>query len=71
MLSLPQIQDSEATAEFMKHIDLTFDLMNSRNPFMKGTKQSLTLEYFPKQANERESLASYIFDMKDEKGCFL
>ena len=70
-LSLPQFQDSDATAEFISCIDLAFDLMYSRNPFAKGTNQSVILEYFPKWASECESLASYIFHLKDEKGCFL
>ena len=37
---LPQFQNSEATTEFIKKMDLAFDLMNSRNPFAKGTKKN-------------------------------
>ena len=66
-LSFPQFQDSDATAEFIRCIDLAFDLMYSRNPFTKGTNQPVILEYFPKWASECESLASYIFHLKDEK----
>ena len=69
-LSLPQFQDSEARTEFINHIDLAFDL-NSGNPFVKGTNQPMILEYFPKWTSEFDSLASYIFDLRGEKGCFL
>ena len=30
--------ESEATTDFMKKVDLAFDMMNSRNPFATGTK---------------------------------
>ena len=35
---LPEFQDSEATPEFIRRIDLVFDLMNSHNPLAKGNK---------------------------------
>ena len=52
---LTQFQNSEAMTEFIKKMDLAFDLMNSRNPFAKGTEKPVTLEYFPKWATECDS----------------
>ena len=40
--------------------------MNSRNPFGKGSKQSVTLSYYPNWSTEYEKLADYIFDLRDE-----
>ena len=51
-LLLPLFQNSKETTEFIKNIDLAFDLMNSRYPFVKGTKQPVTLKYFSKWAGE-------------------
>ena len=39
---MTQFHDSEATTEFIKYIDFAFDLMNSRNPFTRKTKQPVT-----------------------------
>ena len=50
---------------------MAFDLLNSRNPLAKGTKQPVTLEYLPIWATECQKLARYIFDLKDAEGCYL
>ena len=31
-------EDSESTTSFIKRMDVAFDLLNSRNPFGKGSK---------------------------------
>ena len=47
------------------------DLMNSRNPFGKGSKQPVTLSYYPNWSTECEKLADYIFDLRNEQGHLL
>lgn len=39
---LPEFASAEATIEFLKIFDGLFDIMNSRNPFAKGTKSPLS-----------------------------
>ena len=68
---LMEFQGSEATCEFIKQIDLAFDLMNSRNPLEKGAKQPVTLEYFPSWTSHCDKLAEYIFNLKTERGTYL
>ena len=41
-----KFQGSEATTEFMREIDVMFDLLNSKNPFLKGTKAPVILPNF-------------------------
>lgn len=41
---LPQFASAEATIKFIRIFDGLFDLMNSRNPFAKGTKTPLKKE---------------------------
>ena len=65
---MPEFQDSEATSEFIRRIDLAFDLMNSCNPLAKGSKQPVTLEYFPKWARECDKLSKYIFNLRTIDG---
>ena len=38
--------ESEVTSEFIKRIDVAFDLMNSCHPLAKGIKQPVTHPYF-------------------------
>ena len=52
-------------------IDVAFDLLNSRNPLAKGTKQPVTLEYLPTWAREWADLADYIFNLQDDKERYL
>ena len=68
---MAKFQESEDTCEFIRKVDTAFDLLNSRNPFAKGTKQPVTLEYLPDWAEECEKLATYLFNLKDDKGRLL
>ena len=70
-LSMAEFQESEDTCEFIRKVDTAFDLLNSRNPLAKGTKQPVTLEYLPDWAEECEKLATYLFNLKDDKGRLL
>ena len=68
---LPEFQGSEATCEFIKRIDLAFDLMNSRNSLEKGSKQAVTLQYLPYWMSKCDELAEYIFNLRTENGNYL
>ena len=68
-LSMAKFQESEDTCEFIRKVDTAFDLLNSRNPFAKSTKQPVTLEYLPDWAEEK--LATYLFNLKDDKARLL
>ena len=70
-LSMAKFQESEDTCEFIRKVDMAFDLLNSRNPFAKSTKQPVTLEYLPDWAEECEKLATYLFNLRDDKGRLL
>ena len=41
-----KFQGSEATTEFIRKIDVMFDLLNRKNPFLKGTKVPVKLTNF-------------------------
>ena len=43
VLKLPQFQGSKATVKFIRHIDLLFDILNTRNPYAKGYKAALRI----------------------------
>ena len=66
-----EFHESEHTCEYIKKVDVAFDLLNNRNPLAKGIKQPVTLEYLPTWTREFENLADYIFNLKDDKGRFL
>ena len=70
-LSMAEFQESEDTCEFIRKVDTAFNLLNSRNPFAKSTKQPVTLEYLPDWAEECENLETYLFNLKDDKGRLL
>ena len=65
----PGFMESEATSEFIKRIDLAFDLMNSHHPLSKGIKQPVTCPYLKRYwAKACDTLTDYIFTLKDERG---
>ena len=70
-VQLPEFQGSEATTEFIKRIDVIFDLLNSRNPFAKGTKEPVTRDKLPQWSKQCDEIASYIFNLRNEKGNLL
>ena len=55
----------------LEGIDLAFDLMNSCNPHAKGSKQPVSLEYFPKLARQCDELPKYIFNLRTIDGDLL
>ena len=46
-VNLSEFEGSEAASDFIMKIDIMLDMLNSRNPFAKGTKQPFTKEYLP------------------------
>ena len=68
---MSEFHTSESTFDFIKKIDLVFDLLNSRNPFAQGNKQPVTKKYLPDWSARCEKLAKYIFNLNDEKGRYL
>lgn len=48
-LGIAEFKDSHATVEFIRTVDRVFDILNSRNPFLKGFKapiREINLNYF-------------------------
>ena len=57
----PGFMESEATSEFIKRMDLAFDLMNSCQSLSKGIKQPVTHPYFKRYwAKACHNLTDYI-----------
>ena len=48
-----------------------FDLLNSRNPYAKGTKAPVTPQSLNDWLMKCEDISNYIFNLKDEKNNFL
>ena len=67
----PDFEDSESATSFIKRMDVAFDLLNSRNPIGKGSKQPVSSDYYPKWSIQCEKFADYIFDLRDGQGCLL
>ena len=67
-MELSEFEGSEHTSEFIKRIDTAFDLLNSRNPFVKGNKAPVTLKSPEAWSRKYRELGNYIFGLKDEKG---
>ena len=69
--NLPQFDGSKVTTDFIRKVDMTFDMLNSRNPFAKGFKAAVSLENLSVWMQQCDKLASYLLELKDEKGNFL
>ena len=60
---------SEATSEFIKRMDVVFNLMNSHHPLVKGMKEPVTHPFFKRYwAKVCDSLTDYIFVLKNKRG---
>ena len=68
---MPIFEESEATTEFIKKVDMAFDMMNSRNPFALGFKAPVTLQNLSEWRKKCYELAACIFALKDENGRYL
>ena len=56
-----EFKESDYTTEFPGRIDTAFDLLDSRNPFIKVCKESVTLESLSLWSEQCKALANYIF----------
>ena len=70
-MEMDEFKESEHTTEFLRRTDTAFDLLNSRNPFAKGSKAPVTLEILSLWSEQCKDLANYIFELKDERGDLL
>ena len=70
-MEVPEFKESDHSTEFLRRIDTALDLLNSRNPFAKGSKAPVTLESLPLQSEQCKDLDNYIFELKDERGNLL
>jgi len=67
-LKLPQFNGCEATVEFLRIVDATFDVMNSRNPLGKGTKAPLKKENKDSQIQILTKAENFILGLTDAGG---
>ena len=66
--NLPDCQGSEATTHFIK---MAFDLMISRHTLAKGYESPVTKSNLSNWLYQCNKIMSYLFELKDECGCFL
>ena len=62
---------SEATTDFIRKVDLAFDLLNSRNPLAKGYKAPVSHQNLSLWLQRCDMLVSYFLQLKDTEGNFL
>ena len=67
-MRLPDFTGSEATTEFIRIIDRIFDMLNSRNPFAKGSKSPVWLQTLPNWLDDCKSTAAYLWTLRDREG---
>ena len=68
---LGEFEGSEATTQFIKWMNVIFDLLNSRNPHGQGSKAPVSKDNLEMWLNTCQHIAQYIFSLKDEKGNYL
>ena len=64
-------QGSEATTEFIRKIDVMFDLLNSKNSFLKGTKAPVTLTNFSCWSQTCDETCAHLLSLRDCQGNLL
>ena len=60
-----KLQGSEATTEFIRKIDVMFDLLNSKNSFLKETKAPVTLSNFSWWSQTCDKTCAYLLSLRD------
>ena len=70
-ISLKQFEGSETTTDFIRKVDMAFDMLNSHNPYAKNYKAPVNLQNLSSWTANCESLASYFLGLKDPTGSFL
>ena len=70
-LSLPQFKNSAATTNFLKLIDNTFDILNSRNMNVIGFKKGLKEDNFLDIIEYLQKSKNYLLNLKNSFGKLL
>ena len=70
-LAHSKFQGSEATTEFIRKIDVLFDLLSSKKPFLKGTQAQLTLTNFSWWNQTCDETCAYLLSLRDCQGNLL
>ena len=70
-LAHSKFQGSGATVEFIRKIDVIFDLLNNKNPFLKGTKAPMTLTNFSWWSQTCDETCAYLLSLRDCQGNLL
>ena len=68
---LPEFKGSEPTTEFIKKVDMAFDMMNSRHPFAKGYKAPVILKNMSMWLQQCDKLVTYFLQLQDKDGKYL
>ena len=58
-ISLKQFEGSETTTDFIRKVDMAFDMLNSHNPYTKKYRAPVNLQNLSTWTADCESLASY------------
>lgn len=66
-----RFQNSEVTFNFIRTIDKLFDILNTRNPLGKGSKQPLKLHNKDEWETELVMIAKYLLSLKSGDGQLL
>ena len=64
---LPEFKGSEATTHFIKQVDMIFDMLNSRNPFVKGYKAPVTKENLSLWLKQCDKVLSNLLLLRDQR----
>ena len=70
-MQMEEFQDSYNTEKFIFKVDMAFDMLISRNPCDKGAKTPVTAQNLATWQNDAESLAKFIFELRDSLGRLL
>ncbi|GFO42517.1 THAP domain-containing protein 9 [Plakobranchus ocellatus] len=64
----PNFQGSAATTDFIRKIDILFDLCNSKTPFAKGTKSRIDKYNLHQKIQKFDELCEYLKELTDVSG---
>ena len=70
-MNVSEFQGSEGTSIFVQKIDVAFVILNSSNPFAKGSKAPVNTQSLPTGREISTELCEYIFSLKDTQGGLL
>ena len=65
---LPEFQGCGPTIKFIRHIDMLFDILNSRHRLQTGYKQPLTRNNIDYREKSLKEISTYLLTLTNEKG---